>query len=290
MATITLILVGYLVFGQILLLPLLWKARQNGISVEQIAQNTSIMFSEQLVGWDRNIILSFQFGLFVFTLIGFYVGIKYIHKKTFIGVITAYDKFRFKRFWFAVAVWGSLLVFTVLVNLIIEPQSMEFVFKPGGFIASVIIMIVFMPIQTGVEEFIFRGYLVQGLAQIFKNGIVPVIITSLLFGLLHMGNPEVAKHGWEIMLCYYVTFALFLGCITLIDEGLELAYGIHFANNIVGSILVSSSNSVIKTYSIFEVKVDDPRGELVLLTCMSIVTFFIFRVRYRWKNFKLIIK
>ena len=32
------------------------------------------------------------------------------------------------------------------------------------------------------------------MSQIFKNGIVPLIVSSLLFGFAHMSNPEVKEY------------------------------------------------------------------------------------------------
>jgi membrane protease YdiL (CAAX protease family) len=151
-------------------------------------------------------------------------------------------------------------------------------------------MLVFMPLQTGLEEIVFRGYLLQGMSQVFKNGIVPLLITSILFGTAHISNPEVKEYGFVTMLSYYIGFALFLGVLTLLDEGIELAFGIHFANNIVSGILVTEAHSVIKPYSIFETKVNDPKAEIILWFCMTAVTFTIFYLKYRWKNFSLLIK
>jgi membrane protease YdiL (CAAX protease family) len=76
-------------------------------------------------------------------------------------------------------------------------------------------------------------------------------MTSLIFGSMHVFNPEVAKMGYVIMI-YYIGTGLFLGVITLMDEGIELALGFHAANNLVGAILVTSDWSVFQTYSIFK--------------------------------------
>ena len=193
-------------------------------------------------------------------------------------------------FFFAFLVWTLLLVIIVLADYFIHPNEMKINFNLSGFLISLLIMLALMPVQTGLEELIFRGYLVQGLSQIFKNGIVPLIVSSLLFGFAHMSNPEVKEYGLPIMLTYYIGFALFMGTLTLLDEGLELAFGIHFANNIISSVLVSSEHSVIKTYSIFETKTEDPYSEIIIWLCMAIVTFVVFWYRYKWKNFSLIIK
>ena len=288
--TLSFLLVGYVGYQALVAFPLVELAKKNGITTEQIFENNNLIFDSDALHIDRNIILLLLFGMFVFAFAGFLIGLKAIHKKTLTSVLTGYQKFRFKRFWFAFAVWASMLVFTVLVSFIIEPGSLTFNFNAGGFIVSLLLMLVFMPLQTGVEEVVFRGYLLQGLSQIFKNGIVPIIITSVLFGLAHISNPEVREYGTGIMLSYYIGFALFMGVLTLLDEGLELAFGIHFANNIISSILVTQPHSVIKTYSIFEAKADDPGAEIILWFCMTAVTFTIFYVKYRWKNFNLIIK
>ena len=83
-----------------------------------------------------------------------------------------------------------------------------------------------VPLQTSAEELFFRGYLMQGLGRIFPMRLLPFVITSTLFGLLHFTNPEVDKLG-DIILITYLSTGFFLGAITLIDEGLELALGFH---------------------------------------------------------------
>ena len=43
------------------------------------------------------------------------------------------------------------------------------------------------------EEFIFRGYLLNNFKKINNNQIVPIIITSLLFGLFHIFNGNIVQ-------------------------------------------------------------------------------------------------
>jgi hypothetical protein len=105
-----------------------------------------------------------------------------------------------------------------------------------------------------------------------------------------MANPEAKTFGWSIMFPYYTLFGLFLGIITLLDEGLELALGIHCANNLISSLLITSPNGVLKTDAIFVAKLEDPGTEIVLWAVLATLTFIIFWLKYRWKNFNLIIK
>jgi membrane protease YdiL (CAAX protease family) len=288
--TISLTLFCYFLSPAITFLHLFFMARQNGISDQTLISNMPIILDSKATGIDLNFILLALFGIFVITFAGFWFAIKKFHKKTFVSIVTGYEKFRFNRFWFAFLVWSLLIAVTVIIDYYSNPESFKLVLNYKGFLISLLLMIVFMPIQAGWEEVFFRGYLIQGFSLIFRNGLIPLIITSLLFGLAHMFNPEVDKFGWPIMLTYYFSFGLFMGGLTLLDEGLELAFGIHLANNLITGALISSPDSVLQTYSVFETKSEDPKTEIVVWVCMAFITFLIFWFRYRWKNFSLIIK
>jgi membrane protease YdiL (CAAX protease family) len=288
--TFVLLLLGYTGFQLLIFYPLKNMLVQNGYTEMEIFQNVGLIFDSNALKIDRNIVFLLELMMFVVAFLGFYAGIRLIHRKTLTSVLTGYAKFRYRRFWFAFLVWGTLIVVGVLCDYILNPEEYILHFNLPGFLVSVIIMVILMPVQTGLEEVLFRGYFVQGLSQIFKNGVVPLLLTSLLFAFAHMTNPEVQQFGWEIMITYYACVALFMGGITLLDEGLELAFGIHFANNMISSMLVSAPHSVIKTYSVFEVTSEDPHAEIVVWCVMAIITFAIFRFRYRWKDYKLIIK
>jgi membrane protease YdiL (CAAX protease family) len=130
----------------------------------------------------------------------------------------------------------------------------------------------------------------QGFSQWFKNGIVPLIITSILFGLMHAANPETKAHGLLIMMPYYIFFGAFLGVLTLIDEGTELAMGIHCANNLVSALLVTSKNSVLQTDAIFYTNQENPGGEFIIWIVMASICFLILWKKYKLNNWKLILK
>ncbi len=270
-------------------LHLIFLAKQNGVPYEKIAKDPNILQDSVATGIDLNYILLAVFGIFIFTFLGFWFAIRKFHHKSFTGVITAYEKFRFNRFWLAFAVWSAMVVIALLIGYVSNPDDFKLSFNVQGFVISFVLIVLLMPFQTGWEEVFFRGYLMQGLALVFKNGWVPLIITSLLFGLAHMTNPEVDKYGWHLMLPYYAGFGLFLGVLTLLDEGLELAFGVHLANNVVSSILITSNDSVIKTNSVFETSVSDPTSDILLTLLMMFLAFGIFWLKYRWKNFRLIL-
>jgi uncharacterized membrane protein len=142
-----------------------------------------------------------------------------------------------------------------------------------------------MPIQTTAEELIFRGYLMQGFYNLSLNKWFPLLMTSLIFGTMHIMNPEVEKLGY-IILVYYVGSGLFLGIITLMDEGTELALGFHAANNIVASLLITTDFTVFQTHSIFK-DISEPSINFEVFFPVFILfplLIYFFSKKYKWNN------
>lgn len=281
---------GYGIFQGIIAIPLMAMAQSNGVSMEQIMQNQTLLFNPDAVGINKSVMLALMMGMFVFALLGLWIAVRFIHQKTLASIITAFEKIRWGRYFFAFALWGSLIVILTLVSYAISPEEMEVHFDFYKFIVLLIVAVIFVPIQTATEELIFRGYLMQGFSQLFKSGIIPLIITSVLFGLVHGTNPEAKAHGLLLMLPYYIFFGAFLAVLTLLDEGLELAMGIHCANNLISSLLITSKNSVLQTDAIFFTQVENPGAEFLMWIALASLCFFVFYKKYKLSNFKLLLK
>ncbi len=100
-----------------------------------------------------------------------------------------------------------------------------------------------------LEEYLFRGYLMQGFAKLTRNRWLPLILTSVIFGMLHVFNPEIDKLGMGLLF-YYIGTGFFFGIMTLMDDGIELALGFHIANNLITALLVTADWTAFQTYSI----------------------------------------
>lgn len=288
--TFLLAAMGYIGIQLLCAAPLIKQLEKNGYSISDVKANEKLLFDHNALGIDRNIVLLLELLMFVFALVGLYTGIRYVHRKKFISVITGYDRFRFGRLFFAFSVWALLILIVTFLAIWLNPAEYTFSFQPLGFLVSLLLALTLIPLQSFTEELMFRGYFIQGLSLLFKNGIIPLLLTSALFGCAHLGNPEVEQYGWPIMLSYYTSFGFFMGFITLLDEGLELAIGLHVANNAISSILISDKNSVIKSYALFDTATTSADAEFLVWAVMAAVTFSIFWFKYRWKNFKLVIK
>jgi membrane protease YdiL (CAAX protease family) len=224
---------------------------------------------------------------FAFTLIGVYYVVRYLHNQTMLSVTTSRKKIDWSRFFFSFSLWAIFTVVSTLLFYYSNPDDFVINFKPIPFAILVIIGALLIPIQTSAEEYVFRGYLMQGFANLAKNKWFPLLMTSVIFGSMHLSNPEVLKMG-NIVFVYYIGTGLFLGIITLMDEGMELALGFHAANNLIGALLVTSDWSAFQTHSIFK-DISEPKAGLdVILPVIVIypILLYIFSRKYKWFSWK----
>jgi len=224
---------------------------------------------------------------FLFSFIGFWFIVKKLHNSSLVKIATIRKKIDFNRIIFSFVLWGILVIFMVLFDYFIYPEDYKWNFKLKEFLIMLPIAFLFIPIQTSLEEFIFRGYLMEGFASLLKNSWMPLIFTSLIFGLLHIYNPEVEKLGHSILI-YYIGTGLFLGILSIMDQGIELSLGFHAANNLVTALLVTSTWTVFQTESIL-IDVSEPNlfNEIVFSLLILYPLFLIvMSKKYDWKNWK----
>ena len=127
----------------------------------------------------------------------------------------------------------------------------------------------------------------QGLKTKFGSNIFAVLISGCCFGLMHFGTPEIEAIGYHV-LSYYIIIGIFLGCLAVFDNGLELSIGFHAANNIFAALIVSNDWQVFQTDALF---LDYSMPEFSLNMLLVSIAFlfvlvFIFKRIYRWKSLK----
>lgn len=222
---------------------------------------------------------------FVFAMLAIYFVVRYLHQQSFLSVTTSRAQMDWNRVLFSFLLWSGFTIASTLFFYWSNPNDFVINFKPIPFLFLVVIGTVLIPIQTSTEEYVFRGYLMQGFANLSGNKWFPLVMTSLIFGLMHLSNPEVTKMGYWIMV-YYIGTGLLLGVITLMDEGMELALGFHAANNLIGALLVTSDWSAFQTNSVLK-DISEPTASLdVILPVVVIypILLIIFGKKYNWTN------
>jgi len=241
-------------------------------------------------GINLNMGLALLLIMFLGAFAALYFIFKPIHQREFRTLITPKNKVNWSKIFFSFFLWGGLVLAFEMVLYIIDPVNFTFHFQWNTFIPLVLLCVFILPIQTSTEEFIFRGYLMQGIGMGTGSKITALIITSVLFGLIHSMNPEVQKFGFGTMQIYYISAGLFLGIMTLMDDGLELALGVHAATNFTGAVFVGYEGAAIQTNSIIKTIEIDPNMMTIGFYITAIIFLFIVKIKYSWGSFRKLIE
>ncbi|NNJ89220.1 MAG: CPBP family intramembrane metalloprotease [Eudoraea sp.] len=224
---------------------------------------------------------------FAIGLLAVFVCVKFLHKQSITSLTTARNRIDWKRIIFSFFIWGSISASFIFLDIFLTPKDYAFNFEFIPFLILFIIAILMIPIQTSMEEYFIRGYMMQGLGTATKNRWFPLLFTSLLFGLMHILNPEVEKLGFGILV-FYIGTGFFLGIVTLMDEGLELALGFHAANNLIGALLVTADWTAFQTHSIYRDISSPVLGWDILVPVFVVfpLLLYFFGKKYGWKDWK----
>ena len=248
------IVILFVIAGQIpYTIAALLEAHRKGLNLFELNENVLMSLLEP------NLNLALMLLSFAVALVGVFLVNKFLHKMTITQLTTSRPKIDWKRFWVIFFAWGIISSGLVLIDYFVSPEHYVLNFDLNKFLILSVIAIALVPLQTSCEEYFFRGYLMQGIGVVAKNRWLPLIVTSVIFGMLHIANPEVDQLGYGIMV-YYIGTGLFLGIMTLMDEGLELALGFHAANNLFTALLVTADWTAFQTHSILKDTSDPTRA------------------------------
>lgn len=167
---------GLLIFlaSQLGAIPLLlvatFKLMSEGGSLEQLEDPNAI-----LTILDSNLtlflmLLSFAIGLGVLYLI-----VKYLHKQPFITLTTSRPKTDWGRVWFGFGLIAITTVVLTTIDYYQNPQDYILQFDLIPFLILTAIVVIMIPLQTSFEEYLFRGYLMQGIGVSSVRRYFPII-------------------------------------------------------------------------------------------------------------------
>lgn len=187
---------------------------------------------------------------FVLLFLGIILAVKFVHQRRCRSLISPDSSFQTDRFFTGFGLWSILMLIALGVGYVISPQSFRLTFSPLLWVQLLVVVLVLTPIQIAAEELFCRGYLMQGLSLLTRNRWILICVPSLLFAIAHFGNSEMQRDAVWMALQYW-SFGVFLAVVTLKDNRLELALGIHAAQNMVLLLLANTEDSALPTPSIF---------------------------------------
>jgi membrane protease YdiL (CAAX protease family) len=170
---------------------------------------------------------------FATIVLGLVIAMRLIQRKRFVDVI---GQWRWRLFAIGLGIWTACLVGTTAVDFLLRPSGFHWsatAATPGLAVAALI----GLGAQTFTEEFVFRGYLTQGLLLATKRPIAASILSGLLFGSLHIPNgiPQALNA---------VLFGMVAAYMAIRTGGIAFTYGLHLINNLFGAVFVVSANDV----------------------------------------------
>ena len=129
------------------------------------------------------------------------------------SILSSRKKIDLERVMYSFMLWGSIVSAFVFLEYSLSPENYEINFKLKEFLILAVIAILFIPIQTSVEEVVFRGYLMQGFGHWLNSRFMALFLTSIVFGSLHLANPEITALGYEFIFLY-ISVGFLLGIMT----------------------------------------------------------------------------
>lgn len=265
--------IGGQILGAIPLLVIMFKKQ---------VYDMEILTNPSLLGISNNHFLALVLLPFLVSFIILWLFIRFIHKKRFLVSLTAFPTFSWQKFWFSFAVWFGFMIATEIIAYLINPENYQFHYAGKEFWILLFICFTLLPIQTSFEELLFRSYLMQSIGMMQAIRLIPLVITSVSFGLMHLMNPEIGEYG-SIVMVQYIGIGFLLGLLTLMSDSMELALGLHAANNIYSASLVSFRGSALTTDTLFYTKeMDVSAGSMLLSIVLMSLFYYIMHKKYKF--------
>ncbi|MDQ6432864.1 type II CAAX endopeptidase family protein [Mesorhizobium sp. LHD-90] len=170
---------------------------------------------------------------------GVWLAVRLVHRRRLATLFGAESRIAGGDFWRALLATLIVAVLISLVTLLTEPKLTATGISPVTWLIALPIALVVLLIQTSAEEVLFRGYLMQTLAQRFRSPWVWAVAPALLFALAHW-FPD--AQPWMNAAVIFSIFLFAMGAVLLVKAtgNLGAAMGMHFANNLVAFLFVTA--------------------------------------------------
>lgn len=208
---------------------------------------------------------------FAALLVFLLLGIRFLHQQSLKTVFTQKPTFNWKLLIKAAIIWFVLSGLADIVISSLQPGNYILSFSLNSFLPYMLIAIFLIVFQITAEEVLFRSYLLHGFTRLFRYRWLGILLQSILFGVLHGANPEVTAYGLLTTMPFYIGIGLLLGWLSFRFKGLEIALGLHFANNFYATSMVTFSESAIPSPAIFTISNYQPEVGLIAFVVMAII-------------------
>ena len=173
------------------------------------------------------------FGL---VLAGFVGAVRLMHNKRFGDLL---GNWRWGAFFIGAGFWALAQIAATAADLAIAPHALR-ISVSSATLGLALVAAPALALQTFTEEYIFRGYVTQGLSLVLRRRpLVTAALSGVIFGAAHIENGAPQAVG-------ALMFGTVIAYVAIRTGGLALGYGAHVVNNIFGSLVVVSDGDVFK--------------------------------------------
>jgi uncharacterized protein len=147
-------------------------------------------------------------------------------------------RWRWRAVVIGAGVWGLAQIVATAADLVVAPHAL----RVSASTASLLLALVATPalaMQTFTEEFVFRGYITQGLFLALRRPLPTSVLSGAIFAAAHI--PNGAPQALSALL-----FGSVIAFAAMRTGSLALGFGVHLANNLFGSVVVVSDADVFK--------------------------------------------
>lgn len=144
---------------------------------------------------------------------------------------------------FVVAAGVVAAFYAVTVAIWSIPFDAEPGLPPRTWLALLPLTALGLVVQTGAEELVFRGYLLQQLAARFRSPLLWMVVPSILFGLFHY-TPGMSAPNTLIVVGAATLFGVLAADLTRATGSLGAAWGFHFANNLIAIAVLATEGTI----------------------------------------------
>jgi uncharacterized protein len=280
--TALLVFTGIIGFGG---LPLQIAVQMKGLTPEELSGMTMKNLASVFT---KNEMLVFTMTPFLVGFLMLILAIRYVHRKPALSYFTTRRQIDLKRILAGFGIWGTLLGILFVIEYFQNPGVIRWNYKPESFFMLLAICVFLVPIQTGFEELLCRGYVLKSFGRSTRRGLIAIAMNALIFGALHLATTEFDQLGWYAM-AFYIVSGIFAGLITVMDDGIELSWGFHTANNIMSLLIISNQWQSLPTDSLF-LDTSEPTNAgagllIVMGVCYPIAVLAMAKL-YKWKDCK----
>jgi membrane protease YdiL (CAAX protease family) len=170
---------------------------------------------------------------------GVWLVLKFLHKRSILGLLGLERRLYWPDFVRSAVVTMAVGVVAVPIALLIDPTFLRGSISLSRWLATAPLMIFVIFLQSSAEEIAFRGYLHQTLAARFATPLIWLALPTGLFTLLHWnGAASMAMNLASLFVI--LAMSLSMSSLLMATGNLAASMGVHFGNNVVALMLVSS--------------------------------------------------